>query len=72
MCLQGGRTIGRPVSSRPGPIPSPDGQKLAMDISDGKRLAIIAAADQAGVVQDKVVFVSNFFEHLRKIAPGKK
>jgi len=39
---------------------------------DGKRLAIIAARDQAGVVHDKVVFVFNFFEYLWKIAPGKK
>jgi serine/threonine protein kinase len=39
---------------------------------DGKRLAIIAAQDQAGVVQDKVVFVFNFFEYLWKIAPRKK
>jgi serine/threonine-protein kinase len=39
---------------------------------DGKRLAIIAAQEQTGVAQDKVVFVFNFFDYLRKIAPGKK
>ena len=39
---------------------------------DGKRLALIAATDQAGIVQDKVVFVFNFSEHLRTIAPGRK
>jgi serine/threonine-protein kinase len=38
---------------------------------DGKRLAVIAAQEQS-VVQDKVVFMFNFFDYLRKIAPGKK
>ena len=40
---------------------------------DGKRLAL-AAAEQtaAGAIQDKVVFVSNFFDYLKKIAPSKK
>jgi serine/threonine-protein kinase len=38
---------------------------------DGKRVA--AAADQAqNMVHDHVVFVSNFFEYLRAIAPAKK
>ncbi|MCU1382749.1 MAG: serine/threonine protein kinase [Acidobacteria bacterium] len=35
---------------------------------DGKRLAV-APADQRIAVQDKVVFVFNFFDYLRKIAP---
>jgi len=39
---------------------------------DGKRLAIAAAPDQNSVVQDKVVFVFNFAEYLRRIAPGSK
>jgi hypothetical protein len=39
---------------------------------DGKRLAASATPEQAGVAQDKVVFVSNFFDYLRKIAPEKK
>ena len=39
---------------------------------DGKRLALAAARDQASVVQDKVVFIFNFFDYLRKIAPGAK
>ena len=39
---------------------------------DGKRLATVAARDQASVVQDKIIFVSNFFDHLRNIAPAKK
>ena len=39
---------------------------------DGKRIAAIAVGDQRDTVQDKVVFVFNFAEHLAKIAPGKK
>ena len=39
---------------------------------DGKRLAVEAAQDQETVVQNKVVFVFNFFDYLRKIAPGTK
>ena len=35
---------------------------------DGQRLAGLAA--QSGVVQDKVVFVFNFFDYLRRIAPA--
>ena len=39
---------------------------------DGKRLAAVAAQDQASGVQDKVVFVFNLADYLRKIAPGTK
>jgi serine/threonine protein kinase/Tol biopolymer transport system component len=39
---------------------------------DGKRLATFSASDQSNVSQDKVVFVFNFFDYLRKIAPGAK
>jgi serine/threonine-protein kinase len=39
---------------------------------DGKRIAGAAVVDQGGTVQDKVVFVFNFAEHLLKIAPAKK
>jgi hypothetical protein len=39
---------------------------------DGKRLAILAGADEAGVVQDKVVFFFSFGEYLKKIAPVTK
>ena len=49
------------------------GANLPDDVHpDGKRLVVAAAADQASVVQDKVVFVFNFFDYLRKIAPGPK
>ena len=37
---------------------------------DGKRVAL-AAVDQTDI-RDKVVFVSNFLEYLKKIAPVKK
>jgi Tol biopolymer transport system component len=39
---------------------------------DGKRLALAAARDEASVVQDKVVFVFNFADYLRKIAQWTK
>jgi serine/threonine-protein kinase len=39
---------------------------------DGKRLAVAAAQDEGRAAQDKVVLVSNFFDYLRKIAPGAK
>ena len=39
--------------------------------ADGKRLATAVGRDQSGV-QDKVVFVFNFADYLRKIAPGTK
>jgi hypothetical protein len=38
---------------------------------DGKRIAAAVVRDQA-VVQDTLVFMSNFFDHLRKIAPVQK
>ncbi len=39
---------------------------------DGKRLATAtAAAPDQSAVQDRAVFVSNFFDYLRKIAPPK-
>ena len=39
---------------------------------DGQRLAVLGARDRSSVVQDKVVFVSNFFDYLRTIAPVPK
>ena len=39
---------------------------------DGKRLALDAARSEDNVVQDKVVFVSNFFGYLREITAARK
>jgi Tol biopolymer transport system component len=39
---------------------------------DGKRLALAAAQNQTSAVQDKVVFLFNFFDELRRIAPANK
>ena len=39
---------------------------------DGKRVATAVAPDQGSSVQDKVVFIFNFGEYLRTIAPGNK
>ncbi len=38
---------------------------------DGKRLAVVSFQDQS-LVQDKVVFMFNVFDYLRKIAPAKE
>jgi len=39
---------------------------------DGKRLAALAVQQQGSGIEDKVVFVFNFADYLRKIAPGTK
>ncbi|MBK9241496.1 MAG: protein kinase [Acidobacteria bacterium] len=39
---------------------------------DGKRLALVAANDQAGAIQDQIVVISDFFDYLWSIAPGRK
>lgn len=39
---------------------------------DGKRLALVAAKDQGDVMQDQIVVISNFFDYLWSIAPGRK
>ncbi len=55
------------------PAAVPAGTASPNDIHpDGKRIALAAAVDQAGVVQDKVVFVFNFFEYVKKTVAGKK
>ncbi len=49
------------------------GGNYAYDLHpDGKRIATLTATDQGNVVVDKIVFVANFFDYLRKIAPGTK
>jgi hypothetical protein len=37
---------------------------------DGTRLAVLGSRDEGTVAQDTVVFVFNFFDYLRKLAPG--
>jgi hypothetical protein len=39
---------------------------------DGKQVALAAAEENVSEVHDKVVFISNFFDDLKKIAPVKK
>jgi len=51
---------------------TPAGINYSYDLHpDGKRLAVMAAQDESGVGQNEIVFVFNFFEYLRKIAPAK-
>jgi hypothetical protein len=39
---------------------------------DGKRVAVSTAKAEGNSADDKVVFVSNFFEYLQKLAPARK
>lgn len=39
---------------------------------DGKRIATRAAEDTGGLKRDQLVFITNFFDHLRRIAPVAK
>ena len=39
---------------------------------DGKRFAIAGTEDDSLVKQDKAVFIFNFFDELRRIAPPRK
>ena len=36
---------------------------------DGKRFAVVTAAEETEVRRDTVVFITNFFDELRRIAP---
>ena len=38
---------------------------------DGKRFAVAGTEDESGLKLDKVVFVFNFFDELRRIAPSR-
>jgi len=39
---------------------------------DGKRFAVVKAAEETEIRRDKVVFITNFFDELRRIAPPAK
>jgi hypothetical protein len=59
--------IWSPTGIRGVGIPSP------YDIHpDGKRLAVVGSRGEDTAAHDTVVFVFNFFDYLRKIAPGTK
>ena len=62
----------RPWSEAPLPA-RPPGPR-AFDLHpDGQRFAVIGAPPgQAEVRQDKVVFILNFFDYLRRIAPAQQ
>ena len=56
-----------PTGIRTGPL------LTAYDLHpDGKRLAVATASYESRDTQDKVVFIFNFAEYLRTIAPGTK
>ncbi len=39
---------------------------------DGRRIAVVTAAEETEVRQDKVVFITKFFDEIRRIAPSAK
>jgi hypothetical protein len=39
---------------------------------DGERVAIAPVETQAASTQDKVVFIFNFFDELRRVAPAAR
>ena len=39
---------------------------------DGKRFAVLKPAEETEVSRNKVVFITNFFDELRRIAPPAK
>ena len=56
--------------ARPGPV----GMARSFDLHpDGERIALAKAPDrETAAKQDKVVFIFNFFDELRRLAPAKK
>jgi serine/threonine-protein kinase len=64
---------GKPVAlhdTRIAVRPRPPSRDLDLH-PDGKRFVVAGAEDEAGQKLDKVVFVFNFFDELRRIAPSK-
>ncbi len=63
----------KPRAWSPGRVPQPAGFLSRFDLHpDGKRIAVLKAAEQTEVRRDKVVFITNFFDELRRIAPPAK
>jgi serine/threonine-protein kinase len=61
----------KPRAWSPRPVPRWPGFQARFDLhSDGRRFAILKAADEETEFRrDKVVFITNFFDELRRIAP---
>jgi hypothetical protein len=52
---------------------APECQLFEYDLHpDGKRVAVSTAKVEGNAADDKVVFMSNFFDYLKKIAPARK
>ncbi len=61
----------KPRAWSPGRVPG--GAFLGFDLHpDGKRFAVVKAAEETETRVDKVVFITNFFDELRRIAPPAK
>ncbi len=64
--------VGIIEGSSPASVQGSSGFNAAYDLHpDGTRVATSVVSEQGGV-QDKVVFVFNFADYLRTIAPGTK
>jgi serine/threonine-protein kinase len=62
----------KPRAWSPGRIPWRAGSARFDAHPDGKRFAVVAAAEETEVRRDKVVLITNFFDELRRIAPPAK
>jgi serine/threonine-protein kinase len=62
----------KPRAWSPGRVPWRAGSTRFDPHPDGKRFAVVAAAEETEVRRDKVVFITNFFDELRRIAPPAK
>ncbi len=61
----------KPRAWSPGRVPG--GAFTGFDLHpDGKRFAVVKAAEETEARVDKVVFITNFFDELRRIAPSAK
>ena len=62
----------KPRAWSPGRVPPRAGSAVFAPHPDGKRFAVLKAAEETEVRQVKVVFITNFFDELRRIAPPAK
>jgi len=63
----------KPRQWSPGLVPSRGLNARVFDLHpDGQRFAVLKAAEQAEERRDKVVFIENFFDELRRVAPAPK
>lgn len=62
----------KPRAWSPGRVPVLAGRAWFDPHPDGRRIAVVTAAEETEVRQDKVVFITKFFDEIRRIAPSAK